>query len=94
MALISQNGLDWGVVLTSYLGTLPASGAALLAMGGWVSSFTENQIVAFILGLALMFVAMIVGTPLVAYDAAVGFISPLLDYLGLTSHYAELARAA
>lgn len=90
VAAISQNGLDWGVALTSYLGTF-LFGAAVLAMGGWVSSFTENQIVAFILGLALVFLAMIVGTPLVAYKLP-GFISPLMEYMGLTNHYASLAR--
>lgn len=90
VALMSQNGLDWGVILTSYLGTF-LFGAVVLAMGGWVSSFTENQIVAFILGLALAFVAIMIGSPLITYRAP-GFLAPLATYLGLTNHYSGISR--
>jgi ABC-2 type transport system permease protein len=90
VAFISQSGLDWGMVLTSYLGTF-LFGAAVLAMGGWVSSFTENQIVAFILGLALVFVAMIIGTPLVTMRLP-AFMAPLVEYVGLNSHYSSISR--
>ena len=90
VALLSQNGLDWGVVLTTYLGTF-LFGAVVLAMGGWVSSFTENQIVAFILGLALAFVAILIGSPVITTGIP-GFLAPFVTYLGLDNHYGGISR--
>ncbi len=90
VAGLSQNGLDWGVLLTSYLGAL-LLGAAYLAMGGWVGSFTSNQIVAFILGVALIFVGIMVGEAIVTFFAP-GFMVTFLEYLGLRYHFASIAR--
>lgn len=86
---MSQNGLDWGVVPSIYLGTL-LLGMAYLAIGGWVSSFTENQIVAFILGMALIFVLIIIGLPLITFFA--GPLAPFFEYLGLAGHYESIGR--
>jgi ABC-2 type transport system permease protein len=86
---LSQNGLDLGVVPSIYLGTL-LLGAAYLAIGGWVSSFTENQIVAFILGMALIFMLIIAGLPVVTMFA--GPLSSLMDYIGLAGHYQSIGR--
>ena len=44
--------LDWGPVVGGYLGAL-LLGAAYLAVGQFVSATTENQILAFILGLTV-----------------------------------------
>lgn len=55
---------DNGVILTSYLGGL-ALAAVLLAMGSCVSAFTKNQVVAFVLAVALAFVIVTSGTPIV-----------------------------
>ena len=44
--------LDWGPVVGGYLGAL-LLGAAYLAVGQFVSATTENQILAFILGLVV-----------------------------------------
>lgn len=87
---ISQNGLDWGVVLTSYLGAL-LLGAAYLAIGGWAGSFTSNQIVAFIIGVAVIFVAIMIGESLVTMFVP-GFLVTSLEYLGLQRHFASIAR--
>lgn len=89
-AALSQNGLDWGVVITSYLGTL-LMGAAYLAMGGWVSSFTTNQIVAFILGAALIGAAVLIGESVVTMFVS-GWMSQLLSYLGLSQHFQSIMR--
>jgi ABC-2 type transport system permease protein len=90
VAGLSQNGLDWGVLLASYLGALMI-GAAYLAIGGWVGSFTANQIVAFILGLALIFTGFIIGESLVTMFAP-GFLVTPLEYLGLNRHYVSISR--
>jgi ABC-2 type transport system permease protein len=89
VATLSQNSLDWGVVPMVYLGTL-LLGAAYIAIGGWVSSFTENQIVAFILGMALIFGLIMVGLPIVTMFA--GPLSPMFEYLGLATHYESIGR--
>jgi ABC-2 type transport system permease protein len=90
VAALSQNGLDWGMVLTSYLGTF-CFGLAVLAIGGWVSSFSENQMVAFVLGLALSFVAIMLGSPMVTYRTP-GLLAPLVEYLGLGTHFSAVSR--
>jgi ABC-2 type transport system permease protein len=91
VAAISQNGLDGGQVAASYLGAL-LIGAAYLAIGGWASSFTENQIVAWILGMAFIFVLVIIGEGIVTFFLPGGFLVLLFDYLGLNQHYVSLAR--
>jgi ABC-2 type transport system permease protein len=90
VAGISQTGLDWGVLLASYLGSF-LIGATFLAIGGWAGSFTANQIVAFIVGVALIFVGVMIGAPLVTFFAP-GFLVTLLEYLGLHTHFESMAR--
>ncbi|HAJ78666.1 MAG TPA: ABC transporter, partial [Fibrobacteres bacterium] len=51
---------DAGQIIGQYIGSM-LMGAAYVAIGLWVSSLTENQIVAFILGVVLTFVLFIIG---------------------------------
>jgi ABC-2 type transport system permease protein len=90
VSAISTNGLDWGVLLTSYLGTL-LLGAAYLAIGGWAGSFTSNQIVAFIVGVALIFVGIMLGERIVTMFVP-NFLVSVLEYLGLQQHYSSISR--
>lgn len=90
VSAISTNGLDWGVLLTSYLGTL-LLGAAYLAIGGWAGSFTSNQIVAFIVGVALIFVGIMIGERIVTMFVP-NFLVTVLEYLGLQQHYSSISR--
>jgi ABC-2 type transport system permease protein len=87
---LSETGLDWGVLFANYLGAL-LLGAACLAIGGWIGSMTSNQIVAFILAVAVIFAAIMVGKEVVTLFAPT-FLVPLLEYLGLESHYISIAR--
>lgn len=87
---LSTNGLDWGVLFTSYLGTL-LLGASYLAIGGWAGSFTSNQIVAFIIGVAVIFVAIMIGEAIVVFFAP-SFLVNLLEYLGLQRHFTSISR--
>jgi ABC-2 type transport system permease protein len=84
----SQNGLDWGVVFTSYLGAL-LLGMAYLGIGGWMSSYSQNQVVAFILGLAVIFGLVIIGE-LAAF--APGWMTTILEGLGMNKHFASISR--
>lgn len=54
--------VDPGPVWCAYLGSLLLS-ATILAIGTWVSSLTENQIIAFILGCTVAFALILLGIP-------------------------------
>lgn len=82
--------LDWGQVIGSYMGTL-FMGGAYLAMGLFVSSCTENQIVAFIVGVLLCFFFFVLGTPLTTWSHGSLWVS-LLEYLGMATHFEAIAR--
>jgi ABC-2 type transport system permease protein len=81
---------DMGAIFASYLGGL-LLGAAYLAIGFFVSSLTENQIVAFILGISFCFAFFIVGENLVLLSSS-GFLVPILKFLGLGTHFQSIAR--
>jgi ABC-2 type transport system permease protein len=82
--------LKWGPVIAQYLG------AALLAIGFagigvWASSLSKSQITAFILGVAVMFVLILVGLDplLVGLPPALGTIAARL---GVLSHFESVGR--
>ena len=55
---------DNGVILASYLGSWLMAGA-ILAIGAAVSAATKNQVIAFVVSAALVFVLIAAGTPTV-----------------------------
>ncbi|MCX6746170.1 MAG: ABC transporter [Candidatus Parcubacteria bacterium] len=83
-------GLDWGIVIASYLGALLLA-AAFLAIGLFISSLTDNQIIAFILAVALAFAIFMVGEDFVLY-ALPNYLVNLAQYLGLGAHFASINR--
>lgn len=82
--------VDLGPVIGGFLGAV-FLGGAYLAIGLFASALTENQIVAFILGVVLCFVFFIVGEQLVLL-AAPSSIAPVLRYLGLGAHFESIGR--
>lgn len=81
---------DMGPIIGGYIGSF-LLGAAYIAIGMWVSSLTENQIVAFIGGVVVTFMLFIVGNQFSTMKAP-SFIVPLLDYVGLGSHFESISR--
>jgi ABC-2 type transport system permease protein len=81
---------DGGQIVGQYLGAL-LMGAAYLAIGLWVSSMTENQIVAFIVGVVVTFVLFIISTPFITMVLP-SFAAPLFAYVGLGSHFESISR--
>ena len=55
---------DNGVILASYLGSFMMAGA-FLAIGACVSSATKNQVIAFVISVAISFVFVLAGFPAV-----------------------------
>lgn len=82
--------VDVGPLLGGYLGLL-LMGGAYLAIGLWVSSLTENQIIAFILGVVVSFLFLIIGEPLITIGLPISLIS-FFQYLGLATHFDSIAR--
>lgn len=81
---------DPGPILGGYLGAL-LMGAAYLAIGLWISSLTENQIVAFIIGVVATFILFIIGNPFVTLVAPSALV-PVLSFLGLGNHFESIER--
>ncbi|MEA3450178.1 MAG: ABC transporter permease subunit [Patescibacteria group bacterium] len=89
-SLASIGSLDWGPVFGEYLGAL-FLGGSYLALGLFVSSLTKNQIIAFIVGLVVSFIAFIIGANFVLIGAP-NFLVPILSFLGLGNHFYSIAK--
>ncbi|MFH1810048.1 MAG: ABC transporter permease [Pseudomonadota bacterium] len=88
ITVASLGNLDWGPVLSGYLG-LVLFASALLSIGLLCSTFTSNQIVAFIVaflvGAALYFVYWL------QFFVPEG-IAPVLEFVSISSHLDNMAR--
>ena len=81
---------DIGVIIGSYFGAV-LLGAAYISIGMWVSSLTENQIVALIGGVVVILLLLLVGHPLITYFAPSEFVN-ILTYIGLAGHFESICR--
>jgi len=81
---------DVGSMVAGYIGAL-FMGAAYLAMGIFVSSLTQNQIVAAIVGWVVCFILFFIGNDLVLFSAPKVLV-PLFEYLGLGNHFDSIGR--
>ena len=80
--------LDWGPVIGGYFG-LVLLGSSVLALGLLASSWTENQIVAFVIALFLsMFFLMV--------DKFIPFLpnaaAAVVEFIGFSTHFQNAAR--
>lgn len=82
--------VELGILLSQYLGAALLAGG-LAGVGLWSSSVTKNQVTAFILGVVVMFVLVLVGLDplLVGLPAALG---DIVTSLGVLSHFQQIAR--
>jgi ABC-2 type transport system permease protein len=80
--------LEWGPVLTGYLGLL-LMGAAFIAVGVFASSLTENQIVAAIITFGVLLIFWILGW---SADYAGGTTGRVLQFLSILEHNESFAR--
>ena len=81
---------DWGTIICGYLGSL-LMGASFLAIGLFASSLSENQIVAFILGIGICAAMLIVGETFFLLFIP-DILVPFFDYLGLGTHFESIGR--
>ncbi len=81
---------DSGAIFCGYLGLL-FLGGSYLAIGLWMSSLTENQIVAFIGAFVLCLVFFIIGVDLVLTSMPRELV-PFFKGLSLGSHFSSMER--
>ena len=90
LALQAAGDLDEGAIIAQYVGALFLT-AAFVSIGLFASSLTRNQIVSFILGLAIIIVLMLAGLPIITLtiptQAAI-----LIQSLSPLPHFAGVAR--
>lgn len=84
--------LEWGVVLTSYLGALLIS-SVYIALGAWTSTLTNNQIVSLLIAIAFSLVMVGIGYPPVVkfLNDSMG-IGNVIGWFGTDSHFREFSK--
>jgi ABC-2 type transport system permease protein len=81
---------DPGQIVGGYAGAV-LMGAAYLSIGLFVSSLTENQIVAFIVSVVGIFGLFILGEDFVLFGVPDRLV-PVLSFLGLGEHFTSISR--
>ncbi len=81
---------DPGIVLAQYVGAALLA-AQLVALGLWASSFTRNQITAFIIAASLSFALFLIGAPVVQIGLP-PLLSGALARLSVVGHFENVAR--
>jgi len=80
--------LDWGTVAGGYLG-LVLLWATYVSIGLMASSWTRNQVVAFIIAFGIIFGLYLLGKMLPLMPAA---IAPIVEYVSPEYHFGKIAR--
>jgi ABC-2 type transport system permease protein len=88
ITIVFLGDIDNGPVIGGYLGLLFMAGV-YVAVGLLASSFTENQIVAFIVGLLMMFAFFMMDKVLIFVP---DFMTSIVEYLGIDFHFSNIAR--
>lgn len=88
VSLSTVGDLDWGPVAGGYVGLL-LLGASFAAIGTAASSFTSNQVIAFLVAVLVSLLPFATGFALQAVPAP---ILPLVQYLSFDYHFNNLAR--
>ena len=86
VSLLGQ--LDWGPVVGGYIGAV-LLGAAFSAIGLFASSLTRNQIVAFIIGMAICFALTLIDKMLFFLPQS---LLGVFEYLGADFHFQNISR--
>jgi len=85
-----MGNLDNGGIIGSYIG-LAFLSAAFVSIGTFASALTENQVVAFIIGVFLCFFVFIGFDSIASFDL-LGGLDDLMIKLGINEHYKSMSR--
>ena len=86
VSLLGQ--LDWGPVMGGYMGAI-LLGASFSAVGLFASSLTRNQIIAFIVGMAICFSLVLIDKMLFFLPST---LLGILEYLGADFHFQNISK--
>jgi len=89
ITVANLGNIDHGAVITGYLGLIFMS-AAYISIGIFTSSISNNQIIGFLLALAIGIMFQFLFS-LIA-GAAGGLISEVLYYLSISTHFESISR--
>ena len=80
--------IDYGALLTGYIG-LALVGSMYASIGTFASSITDNQVVAFIIGVFIVLIFFLMGffLPLIPTNFA-----GIIQYLSVDFHYSNISR--
>ncbi len=87
---LSPHNMDIGGTIGSYIGLFFLA-AIYVSIGVFASSITNNQIVAFLVGMAIAFFFFI-GFQYITNLSFWGVFSVVIDYLGINMHYNSISR--
>ncbi len=90
ISLKGVGSFDWGVVFAQYLGSIFMV-LAMVAVGQWASSLSKNQVVAFIISIAVLFVFFFIGLDFVILALQYP-LSVIAQQLGLLAHFNAITR--
>jgi len=88
LTLALLGNLDEGALVGGYLGLIFV-GATYLSVGVFTSSFTRNQVVAFVVSFVIVFILFMLDKIVFYFP---GFLATLLEYLSVEYHFANIAR--
>jgi ABC-2 type transport system permease protein len=88
IGFFSDPPLQWKIVWASYLGIF-LLGAMLLALGSFISSLTENQIVAVVATFVLFILLWVIN---LGASSVSGNAGEILKYLSILQHYQDFSQ--
>lgn len=88
ITVASLGKLDHGPVIGGYIGLLLVAGV-YISLGLFASSLTENQVIAFILGLVFILIFFILDKILIYLP---GWAASTVEYFGVDYHYSSISR--
>ena len=80
--------IDYGAVFTGYLG-IALAGAVYSAVGTFASSLTDNQVVAFIIGIFIVLIFFLMDKMLMFVPAT---LTGIIQYLSVDYHLSNISR--
>lgn len=88
--LAGAGTLDWGVVTGQYFGALLLA-VGMVAVGQWASTLTKNQVIAFIIAIAVQFTLFLISMDfvLLSFPYPLNLIG---QQLGILSHFNSVTR--
>lgn len=91
--LATGNGIDVGATLGSYIGLLLLS-FCFLAIGIYISSLTNNVVLAFVAAAFACFIAFVGIESISKLSFLKGNADYFIEYLGLNTHYVAMSKGA